>query len=349
MAATIKESAKEIILFDYLLKVLSSEFMVQQVRNAMYGVVSYSIKDEDYPSLQIPVPSLEQQREELNADLKVSVVDTQAELAANLEDYKREIHMRKHALSQTFSGLDARWQRFIGYAKRNGGVIKLDDVIGVANKVSVQELLDVISDRLSTVANQIVHLADDNHDWGEPEDIDPQQLLEDFQRSNISTDFKIVVKGRDNKGNGLPFITGEKKLRECGVDALSVFRAPLAAVNQVLQNILSNARDHGFIDSDRSDYEIVLDWGETEDFKIWITIANNGVPLRNGVCPEDVLTYGFSTKLNEGNHAGLGGSDSKAIMSRYGSIEVIADKASKYPVIYKLIFNETNNHSLYFG
>lgn len=342
MVGRIKESAKDLILFDYLLKVLSSDFMVQQVQNAMYGVVSYSIKDEDYPNLKIPVPSIEQQRKDLNADLKESVKEAHEELKANLENYKKEIHMRKHALSQTFSGLDARWKRLVGYAKRNGGIIKLDDVIGIANQVSVQEIFDVISQRFATVANQIAHLADDNHDWGEAEDIDPQKFLEDFKRDNISPDFRIRINGNGNKTETEPVINDDGSTSYLDIEATTNFRAPKEAVKQVLANILANARDHGFIDPNRFDYEVTFDWGKTTDGKVWLTVANNGAPLPKDVNPEDVLTYGFSTKLNEGSHTGLGGSDSKAIMSRFGSLSVISEPDSEYPVTYKLIFNETN-------
>ena len=80
---------------------------------------------------------------------------------------------------------------------------------------------------------------------------------------------------------------------------------------------------------------------------IVITIANNGLPLKDGVTSDDVLMSGFSTALNESSsegtlHSGQGGFEIKSLMEGLGSVEVKSEPDAEFPVIYRLTFTNTN-------
>jgi sensor histidine kinase regulating citrate/malate metabolism len=105
---------------------------------------------------------------------------------------------------------------------------------------------------------------------------------------------------------------------------------------------------HGFAGSPKLNHEIRFDW-TTEGGNVVITIANNGVPLKEGVSEKDVLMSGFSTALNldagAGNgtlHSGHGGHEIKMLMEDLGSVKVISKPDEEFTVIYQLTFNKTN-------
>lgn len=51
------------------------------------------------------------------------------------------------------------------------------------------------------------------------------------------------------------------------------------------------------------------------------------------------MTYGYSTSLHSGNHAGIGGADIKNIMEHLGSVDVLSNPTDEFPVTYVLKFN----------
>jgi nitrogen fixation/metabolism regulation signal transduction histidine kinase len=117
--------------------------------------------------------------------------------------------------------------------------------------------------------------------------------------------------------------------------------APTRAIEQVFQNIVSNALSHGFTDSSRLDYQIRFEVYE-EDGNVVVVISNNGNPLAKDITGEMVLTDGFSIALNENGHQGTGGAEIKTIMSKLGKVEVISNPEDTFSVSYKLTFHKTN-------
>ena len=155
----------------------------------------------------------------------------------------------------------------------------------------------------------------------------------------------MVNIGNDNIAD-FPYFddeTGDAKYQH--TDAAEIFYAPVRLLERIFNNIVANAKAHGFT-SDSSNNEIRFDW-KSEDGGIVITIANNGRPLKDGVTGEDVLMSGFTTALNENAsdgtlHSGQGGFEIKSLMEGLGTVEVISQPDAEFPVIYKLTFEKTN-------
>jgi sensor histidine kinase regulating citrate/malate metabolism len=133
-----------------------------------------------------------------------------------------------------------------------------------------------------------------------------------------------------------------------GNEGKIAFYASPHLVRRIFDNIVANAMSHGFAGSPKLNHEIRFDW-TTEGGNVVITIANNGVPLKEGVSEKDVLMSGFSTALNldagAGNgtlHSGHGGHEIKMLMEDLGSVKVISKPDEEFTVIYQLTFNKTN-------
>ena len=161
------------------------------------------------------------------------------------------------------------------------------------------------------------------------------RMLKSILTSSSTTTLQNIL--RDGTGNAKYHHT----------DDAEIFYAPVKALEQIFNNIVANAKAHGFA-NDSNNNEIRFDW-KSEDGDIVITIANNGVPLKDGVLGSDVLMSGFTTALNkdaaDGNlHSGQGGFEIKSLMEGLGlgSVEVISQPDEEFPVIYKLTFEKTN-------
>lgn len=306
-----------IILSDYLLKCLQSESVLSQT-----AVYQNFIYEKDFLNLLVVVPSLEQQNEELMKSLASNVDSLNSLVNKSFETYKQEIHTRKHALSQNISALSSYWNKINNIRAKNDDIIDGSKSVGIVNPVQVSSILDSISNLISTIEKQVEHIADVNYDWGQSVEINPHQIISNFIRKNATPEFVMTLSNRiDHK--------------------TKVFYAPLLAVEHVFTNIVTNAKEHGFTDLARNDYEIAFDWFE-ENGNIVILISNNGDPLKEGVTEDMVFTYGFSTMFNVNGHNGIGGSESKSIMEKFGNIEIVSNPNERFPVTYKLTFNKTN-------
>ena len=312
---------KNIVLPEYLLMYLQSDKILSQT-NVYKGVGLPYISEKNFLDLIVALPSVEQQREELLRSLAKDVNSFQDREEKLFDLYKQEIHTRKHALSQNISSLSSYWNKINNIRLNNNDIIDGSKYVGIVNSVQVSSILDSISNLISTVEKQVEHLADVNYDWGQPSEIKPQQLINNYIRKNTYTEF--IMTSPKNKS-----------------DKNIAFYAPLRAVEHVISNIVTNAKEHGFTQPDRNDYEIAFDWFE-EFGNIVILISNNGNPLKEGVTEEMVFTYGFSTMFNVNGHNGIGGSELKSIMEKFGNIEIISNPNERFPITYKLTFKNTN-------
>ena len=111
---------------------------------------------------------------------------------------------------------------------------------------------------------------------------------------------------------------------------------PKRALQQVFDNILSNAREHGFIDKSRQDYVLQTSW-TTDGLNMLIKIANNGAALPSDLNTDLVLEYGCTTALNQQGHAGIGGGEMAEIMHKFGGdVRVISTPDKEFTVTYVL-------------
>ena len=88
-------------------------------------------------------------------------------------------------------------------------------------------------------------------------------------------------------------------------------------IQRLVINILDNAREHGFTDSERNDYEVDVKLSiDTKLNMFQIDFRNNGNPLSDGI---DKMRYGLlGEKAGKTGGTGIGGNYVKKFVEHYG-------------------------------
>ncbi|MBD5387249.1 N-6 DNA methylase [bacterium] len=330
----------------YLAALLSTKIVADQIKAQTVGSIVPRLNKLDLSQIIIPHHSTIEEREQLIAEvLSSEMSDLESELQVTLDNQKREVRSTRHAMIQTLSALSSNWEQLKMFAELHDEGIKLSDTIGRINPISVKDLMGSIGYAMSTLQRQVESLRFEKPDWGKDTEINPYKFINDYIATHSSPYVRMVNIGNDNVVD-FPYFdeeTGEAKYEHS--DAAEIFYAPVRLLERIFNNIVANAKAHGFT-ADSTNNEIRFDW-KSEDSGIVITIANNGLPLKEGVSGDDVLMSGFTTALNEDAsdgtlHSGQGGFEIKSLMEGLGTVEVVSQPDAEFPVIYKLTFEKTN-------
>lgn len=252
--------------------------------------------------------------------------------------FKHAIRMRKHALSQNISAFDSLFRTLEHCMSEHKGLLKVGEQLSPVSPMTVADAMNILHSNLEVISERVNHLTDDQ-DWGVCEAIEPQQFIEDYEKHHTGTEFRFEHMWDffdinyfekdvfDKKTGKLVFHQGEP---------MNTAWFPRRALQQVFDNIVSNAREHGFTDKSRQDYVIQTSW-TTDGLNMLIKIANNGVALPSDLNADLVLEYGYTTALNQHGHAGIGGGEMAEIMYKFGGdIRVISTPDKKFTVTYLL-------------
>lgn len=330
----------------YLAAVLSTKIVADQIKAQTVGLTIPRLNKLDLSQIFVPHHSTIEEREQLIAEvLSSEMSDLESELQVTLDNQKREVRSTRHAMIQTLSALSSNWEQLKMFAELHEEGIKLSDTVGRINPISVKDLMGSIGYAMSTLQRQVESLRFEKPDWGKDAEINPYKFINDYIATHSSPSVRMVNIGNDNVAD-FPYFddeTGDAKYHH--TDDAEIFYAPVRLLERIFNNIVANAKAHGFT-ADSTNNEIRFDW-KSEDGGIVITIANNGRPLKEGVSGEDVLMSGFTTALNENAsdgtlHSGQGGFEIKSLMDGLGDVEVISQPDAEFPVIYKLTFEKTN-------
>lgn len=252
--------------------------------------------------------------------------------------YKEAIRLRKHAISQNISSFDSLFRTLEGCFEEQGGRLRKTDRISPVSEMTVEDAFKHLLEQLDVIGTRVSHLAEDQN-WGSCESIEPQQFIEEFERQHVSADFKFshdweVFDKNHFEEDVLDKETG-KLLFHAGESYISAW-FPRTALNQVLENIVSNAKEHGFNDPNRNDYRIHFSW-TTDSLNLVLKVSNNGSPISDEMSTAKILQYGYSSVLNHNGHGGIGGGQIAEIMQEFGgSVEVISTPESQQTVTYVL-------------
>lgn len=336
----------------YLAAVLSTKIVADQIKAQTVGLTIPRLNKLNLSQILVPMHDTVEEREKLIAEvLSSEMSDLEGELQETLDSQKREVRSTRHAMIQTLSALSSNWEQLKMFAELHEDGIKLSDTIGRINPISVKDLMGSIGYAMSTLQRQVESLRFEKPDWGKDTEINPYKFINDYIATHSSPSVRMVNIGNDNVAD-FPYFddeTGDAKYHH--TDDAEIFYAPVRLLERIFNNIVANAKAHGF-NADSTNNEIRFDW-KSEDGGIVITIANNGRPLKEGVSGEDVLMSGFTTALNENAsdgtlHSGQGGFEIKSLMNGLGNVEVISQPDAEFPVIYKLTFEKTNFETLNF-
>lgn len=335
----------------FLAALISTKIVADQFLSLATGTTQPRFGHISLDQIIVPLIEKPEDREALVTEVITSeMTENEREIAIRDAKREREIRSTRHAMIQTLASLSSNWSLINDYAEDNDGKIDLADSIGRINPMPMKKLFTSINHAIKTLEQQVDSLKLEVQDWGKETAIDPYAFIQQYIETHNSPLFKMENLGNDNIVDAPWFDdeTGESGTEH--IVGFDILYAPKRLLERIFNNIVANARAHGFTDLNRNDYKITFDWS-SENSNIVITIANNGTPLKEGVTEDDVFMRGFTTSLNEdsGNnsvHSGQGGFEIKTLMEGYGKAEILSYPGNEFSVVYKLTFEKTNTETI---
>ena len=325
---------------------LSTLLLSAEVKQQIISLCDGQIDDYFLPKIidRIIVPKhTPKQRIEFLAEANYEALLTiQQEMKKKHEIYKKAVRMRKHALTQSLSSIEAMFYALNAYRNRQDGKMSNDDIISRRIMTTVKDAFEFIGPKLKNMMYTLDRIADVEYSFDNASWINPEQFIEDYISQNESgwLNFKPVItwnKG-DNllKQNIIAPLTRELVARKG--DPKSELFFSKDALKHILNNVVANAVSHGFTDTNRNDYQLRFSWHE-EGTSIVVEVENNGTPIPSDRDTASLLEYGVSGALHKDGHNGIGCNEIDEIMRRYdGKVEIISTPNDEFTVKYILTF-----------
>ena len=326
--------------------------LTPEIKGQIESICQGSVNDMTFPLIMskvlVPNHSDKEKIEFLSEANYGALISSQTELKQEAEQYKKSIRMRKHALTQSLSSLEAMFYALNTYREKHD-VLHNKDIISRVKKATVSDAFEYIARSLRDLMPALEHIAEVEYTFAKPEWIDPEKFIEEYVKKNEKgwLNFKSVITWEQGHNQAVEDLkdpsTGEVVLRKG--DSFNLFLFPKDALERVFKNIISNAKTHGYVDKSRNDYQLRFSW-HTDGMSLAIEIENNGSPIPNDRDTASLLEYGVSTDLHNNGHNGIGCNEIDDIMKRYdGRIEIVSLPGNEFPVKYILTFNRSNNVS----
>lgn len=286
----------------------------------------------------ISMKSLEEQAKVVREVVLKDYAEQENDAAMREKGFKHSIRLRKHALSQNISAFDSLFSSLKYYMEDNNGRIHAKDQLSSVSSMTVGEAMDSLKSQLKVICERVEKLSDEQ-DYGKCEAIEPQEFIEGYEREHHNVTFKFSHAWESFEKNSFQRDYFDKKTGKLLFhkgESLNSAWFPKKALKQVLDNIVSNALEHGFTDITRDDYVIKSSW-TTDGLNMVVRVSNNGTPMPADINTELVLEYGYTTALNERGHGGIGGGEIAEIMHRFGGdVSVVSSPDKQFTVTYIL-------------
>lgn len=324
---------------DFLLRcIMAKETELQANRLSIGGVISRLTKS-DFLSISVLVPTLIAQQESLcKEDTRSSLTESDRQLLESAESFRRDIHMKKHAIGQTIFNLN-NWMKVLQRARKDGnGVVDDNAVVGTIHKTKVANIYSNLQAIMQELQIKISKL--DSGYGMQCREIPLTDFIEDYIQKNPSPIFQYVFDSISNRAQQT-ITDPDGEIVIAKGDPIGYVHFPVEALTIIFDNIINNACCHGFENTADSKnmvrIEIMI---EGENYIV--NISNNGKPLLPGYDSESVLTYGISSKEGNG-HYGIGGYEVRKLMQEFdGDAKFISNPDDEFSVTYKLIFHKNN-------
>lgn len=341
---------------DYILKVISEEDYV--VRQAKYLTKGYTWTDEylhaeDLLEIRIVLPSLEEQNKALLEDSQKGYEDKSEEVQRNFDEFRRNMHMQKHKIGQTIGALST-WVNLVNYARQLGnGTVDDSAIIVPEYNTSAKEIFEKLTRTAAKLQREIDVLDSSYGIENDIEDIALADFLDEYIDSNVWNGFDIIWYSQEHRHQkDIPMVDIDESeypnikarlvpdefIVKAG-EPKEYIRCTYQSLETILDNIIANARSHGFKRQDRR-YQIKFDIEEDFD-KVILYVSNNGEPMHKDMESDDVYAYGHSSDYD--NHSGIGCYQIKDYMDTLkGNVEIISTPDEDFTVTYKLTFVNAN-------
>ena len=323
--------------------------LTPEVRNQIISICEGEVDAQLFPLImdKIIVPNhTDLERATFLSEANYNAFESsRKELEQEHESYIKSVRMRKHALTQSASAIEATFYALNAYRERQNGTISDNERISHIKQTTVKDAFEYLSMATKDLLVKLDHIADVEYTFTKPEWINPEEFVESYiqKHENGWVNFKPVVKwakGHNLADKDLTDLSGETILHKG--EPIYTMMFPRDALKQILDNIVSNAISHGFIDKSYHNYQLRFSW-ETDGTALKMCVENNGAPIPSDRSTSSLLEYGVSTSLNSNGHHGIGCNEIDSIMRKYdGKIELVSSPDDEFRVKYILTFNRTN-------
>ena len=278
---------KDIVSIPYLVGELNKDYVKDQIYVAGGTVPHISI--HEILDLKILVPSLSRQEDEVSARIRSLETEKERALAEEAAAFKAEVHNRKHDIMTYMQNFMEGLGLLDIYTKRINDENLAADIAETATAMRYDYRM---------MYEQLEHFADDD-EFG------------------VEAKMDLVAALRKQVG-----MFGNYSVRldidEAYIPKNTKAWVSIASVdfNRLLSNIIGNAKQHGFTDSLRKDYEIMIKlYADLKKDVYIIDFCNNGNPIPATM---DKFKYGIDgEKAGENAGSGKGGSRVKKICQHY--------------------------------
>lgn len=345
---------------NFLLHSIMSEVTERQARIMATGSVITRLNGCDLLSIVINVPKSKEQQEAIcKEDTRSSLTDADRKIIESYESFRKDIHMKKHAIGQTLFNLNNWWTILQQARKEGNGVVSDDATTGKIRKISVTTIYDSLQNTIGQLLQQISKF--DRGNGLAVKHFALTEFIEDYIARKQNPLFTFLYdKSRHHASQELPEIdydeatgryseTGKILLNEG--DPIEYVKFAPEALEIIFDNIVSNACCHGFKDSADRQNILKIELA-TEGDNYVVVVSNNGFPIHKQINPEDVFIYGKTSKMGSAStgsesHFGIGGYEVQKLMREFGGdAKFVSEPDSEYPVSYKLTFYNTNIESV---
>ena len=299
--------SSDFITEDFLLRSIMSEQSERQAHMLSTGITITRLSRQDFLSIVINVPMLKEQQDALcKEDTRSSLTDADRKIIESYEDFRKDMHMKKHALGQTLFNLNNWWDALQQARKEGNGVVSDDAEDYISRKQSPL---------FSFFYEKSVHHA--------------SQTLPEVEYNETTGEYRETGNIILHEGDPIEYV-------EFAPDALEI----------IFDNIVSNACCHGFKDrtnnvikielkSEGDNYVIVI---SNNGSAIHAQIKPEEVFVYG-----KTSKMGKSGDKDE-THFGIGGYEVQKLMHEFGGdAEFISDTESDFPVSSKLVWLQTEN------
>ena len=288
--------------------------------------------------IRISMKSLEEQAKVVREVVLKDYAEQENDAAMREKGFKHSIRLRKHALSQNISAFDSLFSSLNYCMQEHKGRIQAKDLLSPVSPMTVGDAMESLKSQLKVICERVEKLSDEQ-DYGKCEAIEPQEFIEGYEREHHNVTFKFSHAWEDFEKNSFQRDVFDKKTGKLLFhkgESMNSAWFPKKALEQVFDNIVSNALEHGFTDRNRTDYVIQSSW-TTDGLNMVVRVSNNGTPMPADINTDLVMEYGYSTALNERGHGGIGGGEIAEIMRRFGGdVSVISSPDRQFTVTYVL-------------
>lgn len=286
--------------------------LTPEVRNQIISICEGEVDAQLFPLImdKIIVPNhTDLERATFLSEANYNAFESsRKELEQEHESYIKAVRMRKHALTQSASAIEATFYALNAYRERQNGTISDNERISRIKQTTVKDAFEYLSMATKDLLVKLDHIADVEYTFTKPEWINPEEFVESYiqKHENGWVNFKPVVKwakGHNLADKDLTDLSGETILHKG--EPIYTMMFPRDALKQILDNIVSNAISHGFIDKSYHNYQLRFSW-ETDGTALKMCVENNGAPIPSDRSTSSLLEYGVSTSLNSNGHHGIG-------------------------------------------